>query len=164
MEANKEKKFEKAMFGAGCFWHVEQAFGKVDGVVETAVGYAGGSMKNPKYEDVCSDETGHAEVVEVTYNPSKVKYEKLLDVFWNIHDPTQLNKQGHDVGTQYRSVIFYFNGQQKKKAIESKNMLEKSKKYSKPIATEIKPAAQFFRAEEYHQKYLQKRGLFSCAI
>ena len=155
-------KTEKATFGAGCFWGVEAAFRQVKGVISTAVGYMGGKMKNPTYEDVCSDKSGHAEVVQVEYNPDKVPYEKLLDVFWNNHDPTQLNRQGPDVGTQYRSVIFCHNEKQKKEAVVSKEKLEKSGKYKKQIATEIVPASTFYRAEEYHQRYLEKRGLNVC--
>lgn len=157
-----KNKTEIATFGAGCFWHVEEAFRKVKGVVSTAVGYSGGTTENPAYEDVCTDKTGHAEVVMVKYEPSKISYEKLLDVFWSIHDPTQLNRQGPDVGTQYRSVIFYHNEEQKKAAIKSKEKLQSSGKYSKPIATELKPALPFYRAEEHHQRYLEKRGVKVC--
>lgn len=160
----KAKKTEIATFGAGCFWGVEAAFRQIKGVVSTAAGYMGGRMKNPKYEDVCTDETGHAEVVQVEYDHSKISYEKLLDVFWQNHDATQLNRQGPDVGTQYRSVIFYQNEEQRKAAIASKEKLEKSKKYSKPITTEIVPAPTFYKAEEYHQRYLEKRGLSTCHI
>ena len=155
---------EKATFGAGCFWGVEAAFRQIKGVVSTQVGYMGGKMKNPTYKDVCTDKTGHVEVVEVTYDPKRVSYEKLLDVFWNNHDPTQLNRQGPDVGTQYRTVIFYQTPGQKKIAIASKENLEKSKKYSKPIMTEVVPAPAFYKAEEYHQQYLEKRGLSTCHI
>lgn len=157
-------KTEKATFAAGCFWGVEAAFRKVKGVVETAVGYSGGKMENPTYEDVCTDETGHAEAVQVEYDPSKVSYEELLDVFWRNHDPTQLNRQGPDTGTQYRSAIFYHNEAQKKSAIASKDRLQASSKYSRPIVTQIVPAKKFYRAEEYHQRYLEKRGLFTCRI
>src|SRR3989337_1915441 len=148
---------EKATFGAGCFWGVEAAFRKIEGVVSTTVGYSGGSSKNPTYRDVCSGRTGHAEVVQVEYDPSKTSYEELLDVFWSIHDPTQLNRQGPDVGTQYRSAIFYHNERQKKAAIKSKEKLEKSGKFTKPIITAIVPVSEFYKAEEYHQKYLEKR-------
>ena len=161
MNSNKK---EMATFGAGCFWGVEATFRQIKGVKGTAVGYMGGKMENPKYEDVCTDETGHAEVVQIEYNPSKVSYEKLLDVFWNNHDPTQLNRQGPDVGTQYRTVIFYHNPEQKKAALSSKEKLEKSKKYSMPIMTEIVPTSTFYKAEEYHQRYLEKRGLSTCNI
>ena len=157
-------KTEKATFGAGCFWHVEEAFRNVKGVVKTTVGYSGGKMSNPRYEDVCTQETGHAEAVQVEFDPSRVSYEKLLDVFWSNHDPTQLNRQGQDVGTQYRSAIFYHNPEQKKLAIASKEKLQKSGKYSKPIVTEILPASEFYKAEEYHQQYLEKRGLSTCNI
>ena len=158
----KTSKTEKATFGAGCFWGVEATFRKINGVKDTAVGYMGGDMKNPTYEDVCTDETGHAEVVEVTYEPSKVSYEKLLDVFWNNHNPTQLNRQGPDEGTQYRSVIFYYTQEQKSLAIKSKEKLEKSGKWASKIVTQIVPASTFNRAEEYHQRYLEKRGLNVC--
>lgn len=148
-------KTETATFAAGCFWGVEEAFRKKKGVVGTMVGYTGGKMKNPSYGDVCSDETGHAEAVQIEFDPKKVSYEKLLDIFWQNHDPTQFNRQGPDVGSQYRSAIFYHTEKQRKAAIKSKEMLEKSKKYSKPIATQILPAADFYRAEEYHQRYRQ---------
>ncbi len=157
-------KTELATFGAGCFWGVEAAYRQIKGVVSTAAGYMGGKFDNPSYEDVCTDETGHAEVVQVEFDPSKVSYEKLLEVFWNSHNPTQLNRQGPDVGTQYRSVIFYHNQEQKKTASASKEKIEKSKKFSKPIMTEIVPASAFYRAEEYHQQYLEKRGLSTCHI
>ena len=157
-------KTEKATFAAGCFWGVEETFRKTKGVVNTAVGYTGGQMKNPSYEDVCSDETGHAEAVQVEFDPKKVSYEKLLGIFWQNHDPTQLNRQGLDFGSQYRSAVFYHSEKQKQAALKSKEMLEKSKKYSKPIVTEILPAAGFYRAEEYHQQYLEKRGLSTCHI
>ena len=152
-----KSKTQFATFGAGCFWGIEAAFRKVKGVVNAAVGYAGGTIKNPTYEDVCSDETGHAEVVQIEYAPSQVSYDELLDVFWKIHDPTQLNRQGPDFGAQYRSVIFYHNEEQRKAALKSKEKLDKSKKYGKPIATEIKPAQEFYKAEEYHQRYLEKK-------
>ena len=155
-------KAETATFAAGCFWGVEATFRKMKGVISTRVGYIGGNMKNPTYHDVCTDETGHAEAVEVTYDPTKVSYEKLLDVFWQNHDPTTQNRQGPDIGTQYRSAIFYHNEKQKKLAIASKQKLEKSKKYNKAIATEIKPADEFYEAEEYHQQYLEKKGLNVC--
>ena len=153
---------EKATFGAGCFWGVEAAFQQVPGVTETAVGYAGGDMPNPTYKDVCTDETGHAEVVQVTFDPSKVSYEQLLDVFWKIHDPTQVNRQGPDFGTQYRTAIFFHSPEQEAAAKQSRAALEASGKFRRPVATEITPAAEFYRAEEYHQKYLQKRGAASC--
>ena len=155
---------EKATFGAGCFWGVEAAFRQVEGVVSTAVGYIGGSLENPTYKDVCTDTTGHAEAVEVTYDPAKVAYEELLKVFWQTHDPTTLNRQGPDVGTQYRSAIFFHGGEQEAAARASKEKLEKSGAYKRPIVTEIVPAGEFWQAEEYHQQYLQKRGLSHCAI
>jgi peptide-methionine (S)-S-oxide reductase len=154
----------KATFGAGCFWGVEATFRQIKGVTATAVGYAGGTMKDPTYHDVCTDRTGHAEVVEVDYDPNQVSYAKLLEVFWANHDPTQLNRQGPDIGTQYRSVIFYHTPEQQAAAIASKEALEKSGKYRRPIATEILPAPEFYRAEDYHQQYLEKRGLSSCHI
>ena len=158
----KSSTTQKATFGAGCFWGIEANFRQIKGVIDTAVGYMGGKMKNPTYEDVCTDKTGHAEVVEVTYDQSKVSYEKLLEVFWQNHDPTQVNRQGPDVGTQYRSVIFYHTAKQKSLAMKSKENLQKSRKFSKPIATEIVPALTFNRAEDYHQRYLEKRGLNVC--
>ena len=157
-----QKKIENATFAAGCFWHVEEAFRTLEGVINTTVGYCGGNFKNPTYEDVCSDKTGHAEAVQIEYDPSKVRYEELLDIFWKNHDPTQLNRQGPDVGTQYRSVIFYHNEKQKKAAVASKEKLEKSGEYNEPIVTEIKPASTFYKAEEYHQRYLDKKGLTTC--
>jgi peptide-methionine (S)-S-oxide reductase len=155
---------EKATFGAGCFWGVESAFREVDGVVDAAVGYEGGHTENPTYKDVCTDRTGHAEVVEVEYDPSKVSYEQLLNVFWNEHDPTQVNRQGPDFGTQYRTVIFYHTPEQERIARASKEALQKSGKFSRPIATEIVPAQTFYRAEDYHQQYLAKRGVRHCHI
>jgi len=155
---------EKATFGAGCFWGVEETFRKIKGVEKTTVGYMGGTLKNPTYEDVCTDKTGHAEVIQIEYDPKKISYEELLEIFWNMHDPTQLNRQGPDHGTQYRSVIFYHSLQQKKLAGESKNKLKKSKKYKAPIVTEITDAKEFYKAEEYHQKYLEKHGSSSCKI
>ena len=153
---------EIATFGAGCFWHVEEAFRNFKGVTDVVVGYMGGTLKDPSYEDVCTDKTGHAEVVQVVYDPALVSYEELVDFFWSIHDPTTVNRQGPDVGTQYRSVIFYRTEDQKKKALKSKENLEKSKKYSRPIVTEISPESEFYRAEEYHQRYLLKRDMHTC--
>jgi len=154
---------QKATFGAGCFWGVEAEFRQLPkGVVSTAVGYEGGTMKNPTYRDVCTDRTGHAEAVEVEYDPEKVSYEDLLKVFWANHDPTTLNRQGPDVGTQYRSVIFYHTPEQQAAALASKEKLEKSGRYRRPVVTEIVPASSFYRAEDYHQQYLEKRGLSSC--
>ena len=147
---------QKATFGAGCFWGVEAAFRKVPGVVDAAVGYMGGSLENPTYEDVCSGTTGHAEVTEVTYNPEKVSYEALLETFWRIHDPTQVDRQGPDVGSQYRSVIFYHTDEQHAAAEKSKTELDVSGKLKKPVATAIEPASVFWRAEEYHQRYSEK--------
>jgi peptide-methionine (S)-S-oxide reductase len=153
---------KKATFGAGCFWGVEAAFRQVDGVTATAVGYAGGHTDNPTYHDVCSHATGHAEVVEVTYDPERVSYEDLLDVFWGKHDPTQLNRQGWDIGDQYRSVIFFHDEEQRAAAERSKAELDASGQYRKPIVTLIEPASTFYRAEEYHQRYLEKQGRASC--
>jgi peptide-methionine (S)-S-oxide reductase len=155
---------EKATFGAGCFWGVEATFRQVPGVISTAVGYMGGKLANPTYKDVCTDLTGHAEVVEVTYDPSRVSYDALLKVFWDNHNPTELNRQGPDVGTQYRSVIFFHNAGQEATARASKEALEGSAVYKHPIVTEIVPAREFWRAEEYHQQYLEKRGLVQCHI
>ena len=162
--ANKKEKIETATFGGGCFWGVEEAFRELKGVVETAVGYMGGNFNNPTYEDVCTDETGHAEVVQIRYNPSIVSYEKLLEIFWNSHNPTTLNRQGFDIGTQYRSAIFCHTKEQGQIAKKSKEALEKSGKYGKKIVTEIVPASTFYKAEEHHQKYLMKRGAKSCHI
>ena len=153
---------DKATFGAGCFWGVEAAFQRVPGVIDTAVGYSGGETQNPTYKDVCTDETGHAEVVQITFDPTKVSYEQLLDVFWQAHDPTQANRQGPDFGTQYRTAIFFHSAEQEIAAKKSRTALEATGKFKRPIATEITPASTFYRAEEYHQKYLQKRGVASC--
>jgi peptide-methionine (S)-S-oxide reductase len=155
---------EQAMFGAGCFWGVEETFHNLQGVTSTAVGYAGGTTENPSYEDVCSDETGHAEVVHLEFDPSQISYDQLLDVFWSNHNPTTLNRQGPDVGTQYRSVIFYYSLEQKAAAEASKQKLAASGKFNRPIVTQIEPAPNFWRAEEYHQRYLAKRGQSHCAI
>jgi peptide-methionine (S)-S-oxide reductase len=155
---------EKATFGAGCFWGVEEAFRRIKCVKDTAVGYTGGTMKNPKYQDVCTDETGHAEVVQVTYDPAEVSYDQLLEAFWSIHNPTTLNRQGPDIGTQYRSVIFFHSPEQEAAARAAKERLEKSGRFSRPIVTQIVPAGEFYRAEEYHQRYLEKRGVSSCHI
>jgi len=149
----------KATFGAGCFWCVEDIFRKTKGVTNTMVGYSGGWMKNPTYQDVCTDTTGHAEVVQVEYDPKIISYEQLLDVFWNSHDPTQLNRQGPDVGIQYRTAIFYHDKEQEKVARESKEKLEKSGRFKKPIVTQIQEASEFFKAEEYHQQYYAKCGI-----
>jgi len=152
-----ETNFEWATFGAGCFWHVEEEFRKVMGVIDTAVGFSGGTVPEPSYERVCRGDTGHAEVIHLKYDPKVVSYDHLLDIFWKIHDPTQLNRQGPDIGKQYRSVIFYYNEGQRIAAINSKAKIEKSGKYNKPIVTQIIPASQFFRAEDYHQRYSEKK-------
>jgi peptide-methionine (S)-S-oxide reductase len=155
---------EIATFGAGCFWGVEATFGRVPGVLETAVGYSNGKTENPTYKDVCTDTTGHAEVVQVSFDPEKISYRQLLDVFWKLHDPTQVNRQGPDFGKQYRTAIFTHSPEQEAIAKKSKQELDASKKFSSPIATEITPAGTFWRAEDYHQKYLEKRGVQSCHI
>ena len=155
---------EKATFGAGCFWGVEAAFRQIKGVKSTAVGYMGGKLKDPTYQDVCTDRTGHAEVVQVEYDPAEVSYEELLRVFWENHDPTTLNRQGPDTGTQYRSVIFYHTPEQQASAQASKDALTKSGRYKRPIVTEITPAPEFWKAEDYHQQYLEKRGLAHCHL
>ncbi|HEX9148541.1 MAG TPA: peptide-methionine (S)-S-oxide reductase MsrA [Thermoanaerobaculia bacterium] len=155
---------QKATFAAGCFWGVEAAFRQVPGVVDAAVGYTGGKLPNPTYEDVCTDRTGHAEAVQVEFDPAKVSYDRLLDVFWENHDPTTKNRQGPDVGTQYRSAIFYHDAEQERAAKDSIVHQEKSGRFRRPIVTEIVPAAEFWRAEEYHQRYLEKRGLAHCKI
>ena len=147
----------KATFAAGCFWGVEVAFRQVKGVVSTTVGYTGGHFQNPTYEDVCSGRTGHAEAVEAEYDPSKVSFEDLLTVFWDIHDPTTLNRQGPDVGTQYRSAIFFHSPEQQAAAVASKEKLQGAGTYRNPVVTEITRASQFYRAEEYHQQYKEKR-------
>lgn len=152
----------EATFAAGCFWGVEAAFRQVQGVLETAVGYSGGHYDNPSYKDVCTGKTGHAEVVRVKFDPERVSYDELLDVFWSEHNPTTKNRQGWDVGTQYRSAIFYHDDEQKAMATESRDRLEASGKYRKPIVTEITQVSEFYPAEEYHQRYLEKRGLASC--
>lgn len=154
----------QATFGAGCFWGVEATFRNINGVLATEVGYSGGTTEDPTYTDVCADRTGHAEVVSVDYDPEQISYEKLLDVFWDSHDPTTLNQQGPDIGTQYRSVVFFHNKQQERAARASKERLESSGRYANPIVTEIVPAATFYCAEEYHQRYLEKQGLATCSI
>jgi peptide-methionine (S)-S-oxide reductase len=155
---------EIATFGAGCFWGIEAAFRRVPGVLDAAVGYSGGRTENPSYQDVCTDTTGHAEVVQVTFDPAKLSYERLLDVFWTIHDPTQVNRQGPDYGKQYRTAIFFHSPEQEAAAKKSKQALEASGKLRRPVATEITAAGPFWRAEEYHQRYLEKRGAASCHI
>ena len=154
----------KATFAAGCFWGVEATFRQLRGVISTRVGYTGGNAPNPTYKDVCTDATGHAEAVEVEYDSAKISYNKLLEVFWENHDPTQLNRQGPDFGTQYRSAIFFNDADQQAQANASKDALEKSHRYSKPIVTQIVPATAFHQAEDYHQQYLEKRGLATCHI
>ncbi len=155
---------EKASFAAGCFWGVELAFRQLPGVADTQVGYMGGRTENPTYKDVCYKNTGHAETVEVTFDPARISYDDLLKAFWEMHDPTQVNRQGPDVGDQYRSAIFFHTPEQEKAAIASKEALERSGKHKKPIATQIVKAAVFWRAEEYHQRYLEKNGLASCHL
>jgi peptide-methionine (S)-S-oxide reductase len=158
----------KATFAAGCFWHVEEAFGKMEGVTKVTSGYTGGHVDDPKYKEVCSDETGHAEAVQVEFDPKKVSYEELLDKFWEVHDPTSFHKQGADVGSQYRAVIFYQNDKQKQAAMESKTKLQKSEKYkNKRLVTEIVKATKFYEAEEYHQNYFGKhkfQKMFMCRM
>jgi peptide-methionine (S)-S-oxide reductase len=152
----------KATFGAGCFWGVEETFRQTPGVQKTAVGYAGGKTANPTYEQVCSDTTGHAEVVQVDFDPKKVSYTKLLHIFFENHDPTQKNRQGPDIGTQYRSAIFYHSAEQKEQAMQT--LQEQQAKHKRPIVTEITAAPPFYPAEDYHQQYLAKRGLSSCHL
>jgi peptide-methionine (S)-S-oxide reductase len=154
----------KATFAAGCFWGVEATFRELPGVISTRVGYTGGSTPNPTYKLVCMDTTGHAEAVEIDYDPAKLSYDKLLEVFWENHDPTQLNRQGPDWGKQYRSAIFFHTPEQEAAAKASKEKLEKSHRFSKPVVTQIVPAETFFEAEDYHQQYLEKKGLASCHI
>jgi peptide-methionine (S)-S-oxide reductase len=160
--ADTNKSTETATFAAGCFWGVEAAFRKAEGVRETAVGYTGGHTQNPTYKEVCSDTTGHAEAVQVTFDPDVVSYEDLLDVFWQIHDPTTPNRQGPDVGSQYRSAIFTHGPEQEAAARASKDALEQAGRFDRPIVTEIVPADTFWRAEDYHQRYLEKRGAATC--
>ncbi|MFN2633361.1 MAG: peptide-methionine (S)-S-oxide reductase MsrA [Thermoanaerobaculia bacterium] len=154
----------KATFAAGCFWGVEAAFRQVPGVLSTAVGYSGGQKDEPTYQDVCGGRTGHAEVVEVEYDPERISYDQLLNVFWENHDPTTLNRQGPDVGEQYRSAVFFHDAAQEQAARASKEAVGKSGRYRRPVVTEITPASRFWRAEDYHQQYLEKRGLASCKI
>ena len=155
---------QKATFAAGCFWGVEATFRQIPGVISTRVGYIGGKTENPTYKEVCTDRTGHAEAVEVEFDPSKVAYNDLLQVFWENHDATQVNRQGPDWGTQYRTAIFYHSPEQQAEAEASKQALEEAHRYAKPIATQIVPAVTFYPAEDYHQQYLEKRGLASCHI
>ncbi len=153
-----------ATFGAGCFWGVEAAFRQIPGVTATAVGYAGGTTENPTYRDVCSHGTGHAEVVQVDYDPERVSYDALLEVFWANHNPTTRNRQGFDIGDQYRSVVFVHDDDQKAAAIASRDALDRSGRWRRPIVTEIEPAPRFWKAEDYHQQYLEKRGQSTCKL
>ncbi len=155
---------EKATFGAGCFWGVEARFSEMMGVLDTAVGYEGGTLEHPTYKEVCTDRTGHAEVVEVTFDNSRLRYEDLLDVFFALHDPTQLNRQGPDWGSQYRSVVFTHSDDQRRCALDKIAELSASGSYRQPIVTKVEPATNFWKAEEYHQRYLEKRGMVSCHI
>ena len=155
---------EKATFAAGCFWGVEAAFRRVPGVTATRVGYTGGTVPNPSYELVCSDTTGHAEAVEVTYDRERVSYDELLDVFWSSHNPTTRNRQGFDVGSQYRSAIFFHTREQEAAARASRDRLEAEGRFGRPIVTEIEPASAFYEAEDYHQRYLEKRGRATCTV
>ena len=154
----------KATFAAGCFWGVEATFRQIPGVSSTRVGYTGGDFANPTYKDVCNDRTGHAEAVEVEFDPSKVSYEQLLNVFWENHDPTQFNRQGPDYGSQYRSAIFFHSPEQEQEARASKEKLQSSGQFRRPVVTQIVPAVTFYEADDYHQQYLEKRGLASCHI
>lgn len=153
-----------ATFAAGCFWGVEATFRQLPGVTSTRVGYIGGDFENPTYQDVCSSRTGHAEAVEVVYDPAKVSYDKLLEIFWDNHDPTQLNRQGPDTGTQYRSAIFFHSSEQEAASKASKAVLEKTHRFNRPVVTQIVPAVKFYPAEDYHQQYLEKRGMATCHI
>jgi peptide-methionine (S)-S-oxide reductase len=153
---------ERATFGAGCFWGVETAFRETPGVTDTAVGYLGGTLEDPSYEDVCTGRTGHAEVVQVEFDPERVSYEELLERFWNLHDPTTLDRQGPDVGTQYRSAIFFHSPEQEATALRSREQARES--FARPIVTEVTPASAFYRAEEYHQRYLEKHGRAACSL
>jgi peptide-methionine (S)-S-oxide reductase len=155
---------KRATFAAGCFWGVEAEFRKIPGVIEASVGYTGGTTKNPTYKEVCSGTTGHAEAVQIDYDPARVTYEQLLDAFWAMHDPTTLNRQGPDVGTQYRSAIFFHDAEQEAAALASKKKLESSGTHRHPVVTEITPATDFHRAEEYHQRYFEKQGRSGCKI
>jgi peptide-methionine (S)-S-oxide reductase len=159
-----ENNLQKATFAAGCFWGVEEAFRKLNGVKSTMVGYTGGKSANPSYEDVCTDETGHAEAIQVQYDPNEISYEQLLKVFWSVHDPTTKDRQGPDIGSQYRSMISYHTPEQETVAKKSKEELERSGKFKRKIVTEIVPASTFYKAEEYHQKYYEKRGGGSCYV
>jgi peptide-methionine (S)-S-oxide reductase len=162
--SNNKVEIEKATFGAGCFWGVEARFAEMPGVLDTAVGYEGGDLEHPTYKEVCTDRTGHAEVVDVTFDPSRVSYDALLDAFFALHDPTQLNRQGPDWGSQYRSVVFTHGDEQMMAAKEKIAELNASGAFRKPIATKVEPATTFWKAEEYHQRYLEKRGMVHCHI
>ncbi len=164
MEHTNGTHLKTATFGAGCFWGVEETFKDIPGVKSTAVGYLGGTYDNPTYRDVCTGRTGHAEVLQLQYDPNEVSYEGLLDIFWKNHNPTTLNRQGPDVGTQYRSAIFFHTPQQEATAQESKQVMDRSGTFRNPIVTEISPASVFYPAEEYHQRYLEKRGMGACHI
>lgn len=155
---------EKATFGAGCFWGIEAAFRQVPGVVSTAVGYMGGSTDEPTYRQVCTGRTGHAEVVQVEYDPERLTYDDLLRIFWDNHDPTTRDRQGPDVGTQYRSAVFFHDTTQQEAATRSRDALEASRRFRRPVVTEITPAGELWMAEDYHQQYLEKRGLSTCRI
>jgi peptide-methionine (S)-S-oxide reductase len=159
-----DNNLQTATFGLGCFWHSEEIFRKVRGVKETEVGFMGGITANPSYKQVSTGKTGHAEVVQLKYNQREVSYDKFLGLFWENHDPTERERQGPDIGAQYRSVIFYYTPEQEKIAKKSKEMLEKSNRFKKPIVTEITPAGSFYRAEEHHQRYLEKRNLAACPM
>jgi peptide-methionine (S)-S-oxide reductase len=160
----KKPMTEIATFAAGCFWGVQSTFDEVPGVIKTTVGYTGGKTENPNYKEVCYNDTGHAEALEIEFDPKKVSYEKLVEIFWEMHDPTTLNRQGPDVGDQYRSAIFYHNPEQKKIAEASKTALDKKGTLGKPIVTQIVPAVKFYPAEEYHQKYNEKQGIEGCHL
>jgi peptide-methionine (S)-S-oxide reductase len=164
MESTNGTHLETATFGAGCFWGVEETFKDIPGVKSTAVGYLGGTYDNPTYKDVCTGKTGHAEVLQLQYDPNQVSYDSLLDTFWRNHNPTTMNRQGPDVGTQYRSAIFFHTPQQEETATASKEKMERSSTFRNPIVTEITPASTFYRAEDYHQRYLEKRGMGACHI
>lgn len=162
MSEDQNKK--EVLFGAGCFWGIQQAFDALEGVLETEVGYSGGHVANPTYKEVCSGMTGHAEVVRVLYDPQQISFEGLLEVFWKNHDPTSKNKQGPDVGSQYRSAIYYSDDEQRQNAEKASRELEESGRVGRPVVTEIKEKGPFYRAEEYHQKYFEKKGIKGCAI
>jgi len=155
---------ETATFGAGCFWGVEEAFRNLEGVIATAAGYAGGTTEDPTYKEVCSGRSGHAEVVRVEFDPVRVSFEQLLELFWTIHDPTQLNRQGPDVGSQYRTVIFHHGDRQRDAATASREAVGKSGRFARPVVTQIEPASTFWRAEDYHQQYIARGGPGACAI